>query len=313
MRTYSNIDDVGRLHKEIRALLQKRNAVLLAHNYQRPEVQEVADLCGDSLELSMKASETDAEVIVFCGVHFMAETASILCPGKRVLLPVLDAGCPMADMITAGALKSKRQEIPGVKVVSYVNTTAEVKAESDICCTSANAIQVVNSIEPGLPILMTPDKNLARYTRKYTQRELSYWDGYCPVHNRLTVEQVEKVRNAHPDAVFLAHPECPPEVLDLADEIKSTSGMIAYAKGSTRKKFIIGTEAGILYPLSKQAPDKVFIPADPAMICEDMKKIGLMEILKALKTLEPEVRVPDRIRSKAKDAVDRMLKIPARQ
>jgi quinolinate synthase len=297
------------LQGRIKRLLHRRNAILLAHNYQRPEVQDIADFCGDSLELSVKASETDAEVIVFCGVHFMAETASVLCPDKKVLLPVRTAGCPMADMITAKALKEKKQEMSEAVVISYVNTTAEVKAESGICCTSANAVQVANSVDPAVPILMTPDKNLARYTKKHTDRKISYWDGYCPIHNNLTVEQVRNVRQAHPEALFLAHPECPPEVLDLADEVMSTSGMIAYTSRSNQREFIIGTETGILYPLSKASPEKVFIPADPNMICADMKKTGLREVLRALEDLGPEVKVPGETREKAKDAVDRMLVI----
>jgi quinolinate synthase len=298
------------LQHKVRHLLSERKAILLVHNYQRPEVQDIADLCGDSLELSMKASQTDAEVIVFCGVHFMAETASILCPDKTVLLPVWNAGCPMADIITARELKKKKEEMPGAVVVSYVNTTAEVKAESDICCTSANAIQVANSIEPHIPIFMTPDKNLAMHTKRHTNRDISYWEGYCPIHNNLSAEQVEKVKTAHPKALFLAHPECPPEVLDLADAIKSTSGMIAFAAHTNEKELIIGTETGILYPMAKAAPDKVLIPADPDMICPDMKKTGLREIQRALEELRPEVKVPEDVRIKAKGAVDRMLAIP---
>ena len=312
MDSKSNAAHLKELQDNIRRMLDKRNAVLLAHNYQRPEVQDIADLCGDSLELSIKASQTDAEVIVFCGVHFMAETAAILCPEKKVLLPVRDAGCPMADMITAEELKKKKQQMPGAVVVSYVNTTAEVKAESDLCCTSANAVQVANSIDPDVPILMTPDKNLARYTKNLTNRDISWWDGFCPYHNNLTVEQVMKVKKAYPEAVFLAHPECSPDVLDLADEVKSTSGMAVYAANSSQKEFIIGTEIGMLYPLSKANPDKQFIPADPNMICVDMKKIGLIEILEALEGLEPEVRVSEEIRLKAKSAVERMLAIPVR-
>ena len=298
------------LHDEIRDLLHKEKAILLAHNYQVPEVQDVADLCGDSLELSIKASETDAEVIVFCGVHFMAETASILCPDKKILLPVASAGCPMANMITAKQLIEKKREMPDAVVVSYVNTTAEVKAESDICCTSANAIQVAESVDKSRPILMTPDKNLARYTKKNTDRKISYWNGYCVYHNSLTPERVDKVRKDYPDAVFLAHPECRPEVLEMADEVKSTSGMLAYARDSNRKEFIIGTETGILHPLQKENPDKRFIPADPDMICMDMKKTGLKEILASLEGLKPEVKVPEEIRVKAKNAVDRMLAVP---
>ena len=308
-------DESENLKDRIKTLLHDKKAILLAHNYERPEVQDIADLCGDSLELSIKASETDAEVIVFCGVHFMAETASILCPDKKVLLPAFDAGCPMADMITARELLKKKREIAtpsGVVVISYVNTTAEVKAESDICCTSANAVQVASSVDPSRRIFMTPDKNLARYTKRNTRRDIAYWEGYCPIHNNLTAAQVRKVKSAYPEALILAHPECPPEVLDLADEVKSTSGMIAYARDSGNREFIIGTEIGILHPLSKAYPDKLFIPADPAMICTDMKKIGLREILTALETLQPEVKVPEEIRVKAKGAVDRMLAIPLR-
>lgn len=295
---------------KIRELLKKRNAILLAHNYQRPEVQDVADLCGDSLELSIKASKTDADIIIFCGVHFMAETASILCPDKRVILPVKDAGCPMADMISAEQLKKKKQEMPGAVVVSYVNTTAEVKAETDICCTSANVLNVVNTIDPATPIYMTPDRNLARYTKEHTEREnLYWWDGYCPVHDGLTAEQVKKVKEEHPDALLIAHPECRIEVLRLADAIRSTSGMIRYAQESEHKKFIIATETGLLYPLSKANPGKIFIPADPDMICPDMKKTGLLDIIKALESLEPEIKVPEHIQKKAISAVNRMLEI----
>ncbi len=312
MEAYANETEIKILQEKIRKRVDERNAILLAHNYQRPEVQDVADLCGDSLELSIKASQTDARVIVFCGVHFMAETASILCPDKKVLLPVLEAGCPMADMITGQALREKKQSMPNTTVISYVNTTAEVKAESDICCTSANVIQVANSVDRAFDIFMTPDKNLAQYARKNTNRKITYWDGYCPIHNNLTVEQVMRAKKTYPEALFLAHPECPPEVLNLADMIKSTSGMLACAKELDRNAFIIGTETGILHPLSKANPDKIFIPADPNMTCEDMKKIGLKEILRSLETLQPEVNVPEDIRIKAKGAVDRMLEIPSK-
>lgn len=299
------------LQEKIRDLLRERKGVLLAHNYQRPEVQDVADLCADSLELSIKASRTDADVIVFCGVHFMAETASILSPDKTVLLPVLSAGCPMADTITAETLRRKKtEEMPGAIVISYVNTTAEVKAESDICCTSANVIQVVRSIDPDRRILMTPDRNLALYAMRESGREIAYWEGYCPIHNHLTADQVRSVKKAHPDALFVAHPECRPEVLDLADGIKSTSGMISYAGLSSVKEMIVGTETGILYPLSRANPDKVFIPADPAMVCPDMKKTGLKEILTALEAMEPVIKVSEEIRVPARKALDRMLAMP---
>ncbi len=303
-----NIDDI---RDRIKRLLKEKNAILLAHNYQRPEVQDIADLCGDSLELSIKASQTDADVIVFCGVHFMAETASVLSPQKTVLLPDATAGCPMADMITAKALKEEKEKNPGRVVVSYVNTTADVKAESDMCCTSANAVKVAESIEKDKEIFMTPDRNLAQYTIKMTGRNISYWDGYCPIHNGLKAEQVKKVKAENPDALFLAHPECPPEILELADEIMSTSGMIRFAGESPCKKFIIGTETGILYPISKAHPDKTFIPADPNMVCADMKKTTLENIVTALEEMKTEVKVPEEIAIPAKKAVEKMLAVPA--
>jgi len=303
-------NNITKTQEKIRVLLEEKNAILLVHNYERPEIQDIADLCGDSLELSMKASKTEADVIVFCGVHFMAETAAILSPEKTVLLPVMTAGCPMADMITAEALRKKRREVPDAVVVSYVNTSAAVKAESDICCTSANAVQVVNSIEHDQKIYMIPDKNLGHFTQKQTLRDLNFWKGYCPVHDNLSLDRVKKVKAAHPGALFLAHPECPPEVLKLADEVKSTSGMIAFATAANQKAFIIGTETGIIHQLSKANPDKIFIPADPNMICPDMKKTGLKDILKALQAMFPVVEVPEDIRVRAKWAVDRMLAVP---
>ncbi|MFC1867104.1 quinolinate synthase NadA [Thermodesulfobacteriota bacterium] len=306
----SDNGDIKAKQERIRALLNEKNAILLAHNYQRPEVQDVADLCGDSLELSIKASRTDAGIIVFCGVHFMAETAAILSPDKIVLLPVAEAGCPMADMITVGALNRKKSAAPNAVVVSYVNTTAAVKAESDICCTSANAVSVVNSLGDCHEIMMTPDKNLAQYTQKMTGKEILFWKGFCPVHNGLSVTQVKRVKKENPEALFLAHPECSPEVLGLADEIKSTSGMISFARQSDKREFIIGTETGVLYPLSGANPDKVFIPADPDMVCVDMKKTGLEDILKALEEMKHIIKVPEEIRVRAKTAVDRMLALP---
>ncbi len=302
--------DIKAIQAEIRQLLEERHAILLVHNYQRPEIQDIADITGDSLGLSMEASKTDAEVIVFCGVHFMAETASILCPDKVVLLPVLSAGCPMADMITPESLLEKKAELPGVPVVSYVNSTASVKAESDICCTSANAVQVVNSLTDNDTILMTPDKNLARYAQRYTDKRIIYWEGFCPYHDALTADQVRKVKRDHPQAQFLAHPECRPEVIDLADEVKSTSGMLEYVRTSHNTEFIIGTEIGIIHTLKVQNPDKTFIPADESMVCADMKKIRLPHIVNSLLTLSPVVTVEEQTRIQAKRAVERMLKVP---
>jgi quinolinate synthase len=305
------IERMDELKNKIRGLLKEKNAILLAHNYQRPEIHDVADLCGDSLELSIKASKTEKDVIVFCGVHFMAETASILSPNKTVLLPVAAAGCPMADMITAQELIEEKKKNPGRVIVSYVNTTADVKAESDICCTSANVVKVVESIDPDKEIFMTPDKNLAQYAQKKTGRKITWWNGFCPTHNNLKPSQVKKVKAENPDALFLAHPECTPEVLALADEIKSTSGIIAFVKNSSHKKFIIGTENGILYPLSKANPDKILIPADPDMICANMKKTGLLDVVKALEQMKTIVKVPEEIANKARRAVEKMLAIPA--
>ena len=302
--------DIKALQREIGQLLKEKDGILLVHNYQRPEIQDIADLTGDSLGLSIEAAKTDAELIVFCGVHFMAETASILCPHKVVLLPVLSAGCPMADMITPESLAEKKKELPGVPVVSYVNSSAAVKAKSDICCTSANAVRVVNSLAGYDTVLMTPDKNLARYTQRYTDKRIVYWEGFCPYHDRLTAEQVKMVKNDHPQALFLAHPECRPEVIDLADEVKSTSGMLDYVRKSKNKEFVIGTETGIIHSLKTQNPDKVFIPADERMICSDMKKIRLPDIVKAISTTSPVVKVEEGIRVRAKRAVERMLEVP---
>jgi len=302
--------DIKALQREIGQLLKEKDGILLVHNYQRPEIQDIADLTGDSLGLSIEAAKTDAELIVFCGVHFMAETASILCPDKVVLLPVLSAGCPMADMITPESLAEKKKELPGVPVVSYVNSSAAVKAESDICCTSANAVRVVNSLAGYDTVLMTPDKNLARYTQRYTDKRIVYWEGFCPYHDRLTAGQVKMVKNDHPQALFLAHPECRPEVIDLADEVKSTSGMLDYVRKSKNKEFVIGTETGIIHSLKTQNPDKLFIPADEGMICSNMKKIRLPDIVKAISTTSPVVKVEEGIRVRAKRAVERMLEVP---
>ncbi len=293
---------------KIRKILKQRKAILLAHNYQPPEIQEVADLCGDSLELSIRASRTDAEVIVFCGVHFMAETAFILSPDKTVLLPRMDAGCPMADMIDAESLSARLKELGPMPVVTYVNSTASVKALSTVCCTSANVVNVVNSLEEQ-EIFMTPDRNLALYAASKTTKKIHVWEGYCPVHDRLTAHEVEKARMAHPEALFMAHPECRKTVLDMADEILSTSGMIRYARASSNRSFIAGTEVGLLYPLKKACPDKEFYPASEKMFCPNMKKISLEDVLRSLETLEGQVTVPESVRVPALRAVERMIAI----
>lgn len=296
------------MQETIRRLLKERRAILLAHNYQPPEIQEVADLCGDSLELSIKASETDAEVIVFCGVHFMAETASILSPEKTVLLPRMNAGCPMADMITPEALSAKLEELGPMPVVTYVNSPASVKALSTVCCTSANVLAVVNSLDAP-EILMTPDRNLARYAAAQTTKTIHAWEGYCPIHDRLTPEAVIAARKAHPDAVFMAHPECRKGVLDMADSVLSTSGMVRFAKASPHQSFIVGTELGLMYALKKTCPDKAFYPASESMICPDMKKIHLGDVIRSLETLEGQVKVLESVRLPALEAVRRMIGI----
>jgi len=297
--------------QEIRALLKERNAILLAHNYQRPEIQDIADLTGDSLELSIKAAKTDADVIVFCGVHFMAETASIASPDKTVLIPRLDAGCPMADMITPEALKARLAELGEIPVVTYVNSTASVKAHSTICCTSANAVAVVNSLAED-EILMTPDRNLCQYAASKSTKRIHCWDGYCPIHDRLSAEEVLNVKAAHPEALFMAHPECRPEVLALADAVLSTSGMLDFAKRFDSQSFIVGTEEGLVYPLQKANPNKLFYMASESMVCEDMKRTTLGDVLKAIRAMTYEVKVNEKVRIPASRAVERMLGITAR-
>ena len=294
------------LTADIRRLLKERHAILLAHNYQPPEIQDLADLCGDSLELSIQAARTAAEVIVFCGVHFMAETAAILSPEKTVLLPRPDAGCPMAEMIDPASLKSRIDALPPMPVVTYVNSSAAVKALSTICCTSANAVTVVESLD-ATEVLMTPDRNLARYTAARTEKKVHIWEGCCPFHDRLTPADVRLARQAHPGAVFMAHPECRPEVLALADIITSTSGMLRAAADSDRSRFIVGTEVGLLYALKKAAPGKEFFPASERMLCGDMKKISLPDIFKSLDQLQGRVTVPEDIRRPAFTAVQKMI------
>ena len=297
------------LKQEIRALLKTRNGVLLAHNYMRDEVQEIADITGDSLALSMEAAGTAAEVIVFCGVHFMAESASILAPDKTVLLPRLDAGCPMADMVTAEGLLEMKARHPGVPVVTYVNSSAAVKAESDICCTSANAQKVVDSL-PDKEVIFVPDRNLGQYVARFSDKTFHYWNGFCPTHERLKADDVERLKREHPDALFVCHPECNPAVVALADHVCSTTGMYGFCKESSATRFIIGTEAGILYRLRKENPGKEFILASPALICPNMKLTSLEDIREALTTMAPVVKVPEEIRVRAKGALDRMLAIP---
>ncbi len=296
------------LIREITRLRDEREAVILAHNYQPPEIQDLADITGDSLELSRKATSTDAKVIVFCGVRFMAETAAILNPDKIVLLPDPEAGCPMADMLDAKQAREIKEQYPGVPLVTYVNSTAEVKAESTVCCTSANSIRIVNSFVTFREIYMAPDQNLAKYTAKHTDKIVHYWHGYCPIHHFLAPNQVKKAREAHPEALFIAHPECTPEVLDMADGVFSTSGMIRFVSESQSTSFIIGTEMGLIHALKKFNPSKQFFPAHESLVCEDMKKISLQKVLASLETLSPRITVAEKTRVPAQKALDKMLR-----
>ncbi len=302
--------DQEQLKQQIKQLVAERDALLMAHNYQRDEVQEIADITGDSLALSMEAAKTDKQVIVFCGVHFMAESAAILAPEKTVLLPREDAGCPMADMVTAEQLREFKAQHPGATVVTYVNSTAAVKAESDICCTSSNAVNVARSLDSD-KLLMVPDRNLGRYIAKHVpEKECICYEGYCPTHDRLKVEEIEQAKKDHPGAPVVAHPECTPEILALADHICSTSGMYEYAQTNPAKKFIIATEMGILWRLKKDNPEKEFILPSRALICPNMKLTSLEDILKCLQTMEPRITVDPETREQAKLTLDRMLAVP---
>ncbi len=302
------LDNDAEMVDKILSLKRERKAVILAHNYQLGEVQDIADFVGDSLELSQKAARTDAEVIVFCGVHFMAETASILCPDRVVLLPDLNAGCPMANMVTAEGLRQRKRELPEAAVVCYINSTAEVKAESDICCTSANAVRVVESLDSE-QILFVPDKYLGHYISTKTKKKFSLWPGYCLTHVRILPEHITRLKEDYPQARVVVHPECRPEVIALADEVLSTGGMYRYARRDDVSQMIVGTEIGIIYRLRKENPDKKFIPVSEQAICPNMKLITLEKILWSLDAMAPEVKVPEPIRIRAKVAVDRMLKV----
>jgi len=319
------------LQEEILRLKRERNAIILAHNYQRDEVQEIADYTGDSLELSRTAATIKCDVIVFCGVNFMAESASILSPEKTVLLPESGACCPMADMIKVKgprvprefpgykiqptfiypieySLSDIKREHPGVPVVSYVNTTAEVKAHSDICCTSANVVKVIESI-PGDVVISVPDRNLSAWAQKNTKKKVISWDGFCHVHDRVIKENVLKAREEHPGALVLAHPECRMEVLELADHVTSTSGMLRYVKSSPHTEFVVGTEVGIMYRMKKENPEKTFHALRRDMVCPNMKKTTLQSVLRALKENVTVIKVPEDIRVPANRALERMLAV----
>ncbi|MFH1719670.1 MAG: quinolinate synthase NadA [Planctomycetota bacterium] len=297
------------LIKQIEDLKAERNAVILAHNYQPGEIQDLADFTGDSLGLSIRASQTDADVIVFCGVRFMAETAAILSPEKTVLLPEKSAGCPMADMITAEQLRGLKEQHPGAIVVCYVNSTAEVKAESDYCCTSSNAVEVVNSLPEDRRIIFVPDQHLGQFVAERTGRNMVLWPGYCTTHVLMTADDIRAARAKYPDAIVMAHPECTEPVKELADELLSTGQMLKFAAGSTAKRFIVATEKGIIHALNKQNPEAEFIAASSRAICPNMKKITVDKIVASLEDMQYRITVPEEIRTRAERSLNRMVEI----
>ncbi len=302
------MSDFKQLKEKIDRLKGELRAVIVAHNYQRPEVQDIADFVGDSLELSRQCAEVDAGTIVFCGVRFMAETAAILNPDCTVLLSEGSAGCPLADMINIDELKEWKQRYPQASVVCYINSSAEIKAESDICCTSANGVKVVDSV-PGNDIIFVPDQNLGHYISTQTKKNIILYPGFCYVHHRIKPEQVKLAKQLHPEAQVIVHPECRPEVIDLADAALSTSQMLRYAKASSHHSFIIGTEEGLLHRLRLENPDKSFYLVSNSQICTDMKKTTLETVIQTMELRQNIVTVPEAIRLKAKQAVNRMLAI----
>jgi quinolinate synthase len=303
--------DHSAMHAEIRRLAKEKGAVILAHNYQRPEVQDVADFVGDSLGLSKQAAATTANMTVFCGVHFMAETAAILAPSRPVILPDIEAGCPMADMVDVEGLEELKAEHPGAVVVSYVNTTAAIKAISDICCTSANAVNVIRSVPEDKEIIFTPDRNLGSWAAQKAGRWVIVWPGFCPTHGLIDVDDVTDARAAHPKAKVVVHPECEPDVVALADAVESTSGMVRFCREDDAQEYIIGTELGMLYRLGKDVPGKKFYPLTQLTVCPNMKLITLDKVLKALQVEGPVVTVEEEIRVKALRAVQRMVEVGA--
>lgn len=296
------------LIQEVQQLKRRQGAIILAHNYQNPEVQAVADFVGDSFELSRKAASVAEKIIVFCGVHFMAESASILAPEKLVLLPEPMAGCPLADTITAEELRAAKDRYPDAAVVCYVNSAAEVKAESDICCTSANALQVVESV-PAKRVLFVPDQNLANYVSRFSTKEIIPWSGYCSTHHRVTRQQVEEVRKAKPGVPIAVHPECQPEVVDLADYVGGTSGIASFAKQTAHREIIVGTEMGMLTRLQKENPGKKFYLLSPSLVCPNMKMTSLEKVHRALLNLETRISVPEPVASRARKALANMLAV----
>lgn len=297
------------LLEKIKQLKDSRNAVILAHNYQPGDVQDIADFCGDSLGLSIKAASTDADVIVFCGVLFMAETAAILSPQKTVLLPDKDAGCPLADMINAKQLRKLKNQHPGALVVCYVNSPAEVKAESDYCCTSSNAVALADSLPADRKIIFVPDQHLGRFVMEKTGRDLILWPGYCATHVMITEEDIEKEKEKHPDAIVMAHPECSEPVKEISDVILSTGRMLEYVEKNDAKTYIVATESGIIHALKKKNPNAEYLPAGQRAICPNMKKITLEKILWSLEDMQYKITVPQQIAEKARKALDRMVEV----
>lgn len=306
-----------RVRREILRLKEDRKAVILAHNYQIDEIQDIADFTGDSLELARRAADLagSVEAVVFCGVYFMAETAAILNPSKKIIIPDETAGCPLSDMITAGDLRELKEKHPSSQVVCYVNSSAQIKALSDVCCTSSNAERVVKyaassgSTMTSAPVIFVPDRNLGDWVRRRSGIDMIIWDGFCPTHDRVLPDEILSARAAHPSAKVLAHPECRAGVLDIADEVASTSGMLEIAAASSATEFIIVTESGLLWRLKKENPSKRFYSASPKLICPNMKKNDLHKLHRALESLEPEVRVPEEVRARAKEALDKMLAV----
>ncbi len=298
--------DDEELCSRIGELKKERNAVILAHSYERPEVQDIADHVGDSLELSRLAAKTDADVIVFCSVMFMAETAKILSPEKIVLLPAAEAGCPLADMITPAQLAAEKAKHPDAAVVAYVNCSAEIKSMSDVCCTSANAVQVVNDVDAD-EILFVPDQHLGRWVQTQTNKKLILWPGCCPTHQRMKPKDILDMKRGHPDALVVVHPESNEDICNLADEILSTSQMLRFCQTSSAKTFIIGTEMGLLHRLRKAMPDKLFLQPSKGLICPNMKMTQLEDLYESLKELKTAIEIPEPIRVKALRALDGMI------
>lgn len=294
------------LRERLLQLKKERNAIILAHYYQRDEIQEVADFRGDSFLLAQKAAQTDADVIVFCGVHFMGESAKILAPNKTVIIPDERAGCPMADMVSVDGLRKLKAQHPNATVVTYINSSAEIKAETDICCTSANAVKVVNSVE-GDEVIWVPDKNLGHYVQQNTDKKMIIWEGYCNTHDMLTVKDVEEMKAKYPNAQFVVHPECRPEVVELGDFVGSTTAIIKYCKESDCQEFIVGTEDGTGYQLRLDSPGKTFHFASKYLVCPNMKVNNLKKLVKCLETMQPQIYVPPHVADQARLSLERML------